>query len=79
MESFLPCVLKSDDILGFHVWRHPLENGESEVLGITPPKLRVPAMAGGSIVQPSSEEIPVAIRRPYVAFDLTDLLYQAEC
>jgi len=49
MEPFLPCALRSVHVVSVHVWRHPLENSESEALGITFSKLRVTAMTGGSV------------------------------
>jgi len=58
----------ADHVIGLHVWRHSSENRESEVLGITFPKLRVPTMARGCMVQPSPEEISLPIGRPDIAF-----------
>src|SRR5260370_10430810 len=35
MKPFLPCALKPDHIVGFHVWRNPLKNREPKSLRIT--------------------------------------------
>src|SRR5260370_6461831 len=73
MKPFLPCALKPDHIVGFHVWRNPLKNREPKSLRITFTKLRVPAMARGSVVQPSPEDISFSVGRPHVAFAIAGI------
>jgi len=50
MKPFLPGSFEPDDVIGVHIWRDSLEDGESEVLRITLPKQAIASVPTSRVV-----------------------------
>jgi len=67
VETVLPCSLQPDHVVGVHIRRHPLQDAESEVSGITLAEQAIPPVPRGCVVQPSAEEVVATVSGPHVA------------